>query len=111
MLTRARVIRRGPCLGLAIWLSHASASATLTRGAAGRANRPIDPRDEKAMVRTARAFARRRGRKVDGYSISVTVDGRVAHVFFDRPDGPPGDHFIVVVDLETGQATGLILGR
>ena len=64
------------------------------------------------QIRIATDYARRQGIAVEKYKVlSVQSDKGSAHVLFHNDSGPPGDHFTVVVDLGSRQATRLVPGE
>ena len=69
------------------------------------------PQDQR-VIQIASEFARQQGKKVENYRVrSVTVEGATARVLFHNDQGRPGDHFTILVDVDSGKADRLIPGR
>jgi hypothetical protein len=69
------------------------------------------PLNRKALIRVATDYAKGRGIATEQYTIlTVKTEGGRGYVHFQGKSKRPGDHFTVIVDLATGQATDLIQG-
>jgi hypothetical protein len=64
------------------------------------------------VIATATEYAVSSGRSVEAYDPVVAQrEGTQAWVVFQGRSGQPGDHFSVVIDVDTGEAMRLVLGR
>lgn len=67
--------------------------------------------DDEVIAR-ATEYAVACDRSVDAYDPVVAQrEGEHAWVVFQGRSGQPGDHFSVVIDVETGEAIRLVAGR
>jgi hypothetical protein len=65
----------------------------------------------ESVLRAALAYAQAQGIPVEGYSVTTCLDQGTWAVSFARKGGPPGDHFLVLVDAQELKALRLIPGR